>query len=185
MKKLLALLIPLLFTSCMCVFSQIPPQTIYADQNCQGAIPDFSTRVVASDNCVGTITIQQYPAAGSLLTASNPAVTVTITAKDMFGNISKPLNVSVILVDTIAPILQFPVGRVNMNEKAMIDLYRNWEAAVKIHGAAKWVYDQRWAQGFTFADSAKIINSLRFFTNVIELTEEEYDQYVSYVESNK
>jgi hypothetical protein len=115
------------------------------------------------------------------LTVFNPSVIVVITARDAFGNVSKPLNIPVTLIDTIAPILSFPIGQVNMSENDVVNLYKNWTAAIKIHGIARWVYDQRWTQGLAFADTTKIMESLKYFNNVIKLTDEEYTQYVAYM----
>lgn len=196
MKKLLFILTIILCSSCTCLLSQIPPQTIYADQNCQGILPDYTTRIVATDNCLGAVIVSQTPVAGTLLTVSNPAVTVTLVATDAFGNKSKPLNVSVVLLDTVPPVLSWPTGQINMTEQDLINVYANWEAGIKVHGIAKWMYDRSWQQGLiladtTFVDSCGITHSyhvednLKYFQNVIKLSDEEYAQYVSYVEANK
>lgn len=172
-------------TSCGCLLSQVPPQVIMAGPGCQAPLPDYRTKVVASDNCSGTITITQTPAAGTILNVGQPTLTVVMTARDQFGNVSKPLNISVTLIDTVKPILSWPQGQANMNEQDVINLYKNWQEAVKVHGIAKWIYDQRWTQGMPFADTTRIMESLHYFTNIIKLTDEEYNQYVSYVESKK
>ena len=181
--KYLFILSCLLLSSCACILSQVPPQTIYAGSGCTAPIPDYTTIVIASDNCEGPITITQTPVAGTILSAANPSVTVTLIARDAFGNTSKPLNVSVILIDTIPPILSWPVGQVNMKESDVLNLYDNWKAAVKVHGIANWIYDQSWTQGLAFADTTKIMESLKYFTNIIKLTDEEYAQYVSIKEN--
>jgi hypothetical protein len=108
-------------------------------------------------------------------------VNVVITARDAFGNVSKPLNIPVTLIDTIAPILNFPIGQANMNEEDVVNLYKNFTAAIKVHGIAKWMYDQKWTNGYPFADSARVEESLRWFHNSIRLTDEEYTQYVAYM----
>lgn len=195
MKKLFILFL-ILFTSCKCILSQIPPQTVYADENCQAFLPDLRDSVVVKENCEGAYSLSQDPEAGTLMTVDNPAVDVTIIATDVFGNASKPLVVSVIMIDTIPPILSWPVGQISMTEKYLMDLYANWEAGVKVHGIAQWMYDRSWTQGLaladtTFVDSCGITHSyhvednLRYFENVIKLTDEEYDQYVSYKNSNR
>ena len=196
MKKTLFILVAVLLSGCGCLLSQIPPQTIYAGVGCTAPLPDYRSQVIASDNCEGILTITQNPVAGTLLTVINPAVTVILTAKDAFGNISKPLNVSVILIDTVKPILSFPIGQLNMTEQDMMNIYANWVAAVKVHGIAKWMYDRSWQQGLVMADTTVLDScgiahriypegNLKYFQNIIELTDEEYSQYVSYVESNK
>jgi hypothetical protein len=143
-------------------------------------LPDYRTKVIVSDNCPAGTTLTQTPVAGTILGVLNPSVNVVITARDAFGNVSKPLNIPVVLVDTIAPILSWPIGQANMSEQEVIYLYQNWVAAVKVSGIARWMYDRRWTQGFAFADTARIEESLKYFTNIIKLTDEEYSQYVNY-----
>lgn len=196
MKKSLIILSVLFLSGCGCVLSQIPPQTIYADSNCEGVLPDYRGSVVASDNCEEQITILQTPAAGTLLTVNNPAVTVVLTARDAFGNVSKPLSVSVTLIDTIPPILNWPVGQLNMSDQDAVNLYNNWVAAVKVHGIAKWMYDRTWQHGIPMLDTTVVDScgnprrtypelTLKYFTNTIELTDEEYAQYLDLVLSNQ
>jgi hypothetical protein len=184
MKKYLFILIALLISGCGCVLTQVPPQTIQADVNCQALLPDYTKIVLAFDHCNRPLTKQQSPLPGTLLTINNPAITVTITAKNDLGIMSEPMYISVLLIDTVKPILSWPVGQLNMTEQDVINLYKNWEAAVKVHGIAKWMYDQKWTGGMAFADTTRIENELHFFTNIITLTDEEYAQYVTFVEGN-
>lgn len=197
MKKfILFLFVVILCSSCVCTIAQVPPQTVYANANCEALLPDYTTKVTALDNCLGTVIIKQTPAAGTLLTATNPAITVSVTATDAFGNVSKPMNISVTLVDTIPPILEWPAGPVGMTDEDVSNLYKNWESAVKVHGIAKWMYDRKWQNGIAMIDTM-IVDScgnykwiypegtLRYFTNTIRLSDEEYDQYVTFVEANK
>ena len=58
-------------------------RTISAGANCQAAIPDLTTQVVASDTC-RTVTITQTPVAGTLVGLGNTVV--TLTAKDAANN---------------------------------------------------------------------------------------------------
>jgi uncharacterized repeat protein (TIGR01451 family) len=60
-----------------------PPTSANSDINCQGAIPNVLPGVVASDNC-RTVTLQQSPAAGTLV-GTGPH-TITVTATDGSGN---------------------------------------------------------------------------------------------------
>ena len=182
MKKLLFLL-PILLCGCSCLLSQIPPQTIYVGENCQGVIPDYRPIVIATDNCEG-LTLEQNPLPGTILGVNNPAVDVEIVGTDAFGNVSNTLTVPVILIDTIAPVLSWPIGQVAMEEKAVLDLYRNWEAAVKVHGIAKWIYDQSWTQGLPFADTLQMMESLKTFTHSITLTDMEYSEFLTYMNNN-
>jgi len=183
MKKLLGLALSIALVSCTCL-SQIPPQVLYVDNNCEAFLPDYTTQVVVTDNCPEGIVINQTPKAGTALTVSNPSVDVEIIAIDAFGNISDKLIISVTLTDTIAPILSWPIGQINMKESDVINLYNNWIAAVKVHGAAKWIYDQTWTNGYAFADTANILEGLKTFTHSITLTDEEYSEYLS-IKQNK
>src|SRR5205807_1446501 len=63
-------------------------QSANADDNCQAALPDFRTGLVALDNCTpaNALVITQSPAAGS--SVSTGITTVTLTVKDAAGNTS-------------------------------------------------------------------------------------------------
>lgn len=179
MKKLLILLAAISFTSCKCVLSQVPPQVIYADADCQAQLPNYLEQVVASDNCE-LFAVTQTPEPGYVLDAQNQIVNVTIRAEDVFHN-STEMTFSVTLLDTIPPILEWPEGPVSMTDEDVVNLYRNWEAAIKVHGIAKWMYNQSWTQGLEFADST-VVDRLRYFNNTIMLSDEEFAEYVSYIE---
>lgn len=194
MKKLLILFAVVLFTSCKCVLSQIPPQFIYADADCQAQLPSYLEQVIASDNC-DLFSVTQTPEPGYILDATNQVVNVTIKATDVFKN-STEATFSVTLLDTIPPILEWPIGQINMTDEDVVNLYANWEAAIKVHGIAKWMYDRTWTQGFpladtTFVDSCGVTHdyhvedNLRYFRNIIKLTDEEYAEYVSLMDTNQ
>lgn len=195
MKKLIFLAIVSVFlSSCVCTLAQIPPQFIYAGAGCTAPLPDYKSKVTATDNCAIKI-LEQIPASGYLLTATNQIVDVTIKATDAFNN-SSQVTFSVTLLDTIKPILEWPLGQVNMTDEDVSNLYANWEAAIKVHGIAKWMYDRKWQNGIAMIDTM-IVDScgnykwiypegtLRYFTNTIRLSDEEYNQYVTFVEANK
>ena len=103
MKKILFLLLTVLLSSCTCMLAQIPPQYIYINENCQAVLPDYLTRVTASDNCVLAHLIQ-IPEAGTILTSENVVTDVQIRATDNTGNHTS-INFNVILIDTIPPVL--------------------------------------------------------------------------------
>jgi len=58
-----------------------PNQSVSVDGSCQGAVPDFTAAVAASDNCspVGNLVITQNPTAGTLLAIGDHTVTITVT----------------------------------------------------------------------------------------------------------
>lgn len=193
MKKLLLFIFPLLFVSCTCTLAQIPPQVIYAGAECTAPIPDYRTQVIISDNCeIESVT--QIPAPGYLLTSDNQIINVTIRAMDVFKNVTEAVF-TVTLLDTIPPVIEWPSGQVSMTDEDLNNLYASWVAAVKVHGIAKWMYDRTWTQGLpladtTYVDSCGVVHdqhvedNLRYFTNIIKLTDQEYFDYVSFIENH-
>jgi len=196
MKKFLFLSLAMVLTSCGCLLSQIPPQTLYVNNNCEALLPDYTAQVLASDNCPAGMVINQIPIAGTILSVSNPAVDVEIQATDAFGNKSNKIIVSVVLIDTIAPILSWPIGQINMKDNDLINIYKAWEAGVKVKGIADWIYDQSWTQGMAFADTlyidscgiahlANIPEGLKYFNHSIKITDEELAEYIAIKDSLK
>jgi hypothetical protein len=102
MKKLL-LLSMVLFSSCTCLLSQIPPQYVYVGENCEAVLPNYLSRVTATDNCVLS-SLDQIPSAGTVLTSAMMVNKVVIKATDNTGN-SSTVSFDVILIDTIPPVL--------------------------------------------------------------------------------
>lgn len=176
---LLAMVMMVFVASCSCVLSQVPPQTIYANANCEAVLPDYTPQVTASDNC-GDVVLAQSPEAGYILTAANPVVDVIITGTDQFGNTAF-LTIPVSMVDTIPPILEWVTGVASITEQDVVNMYTNWVEAVKVHGIAKWIYDQSWKPD-TLEFAPGVERSLWYFTNIIELDSTEYAEYVSYME---
>ena len=103
MKKILFLVSTVLLSSCTCLLSQIPPQYIYINESCQATLPDYLTKVTASDNC-NLASLIQIPAGGSILTSDNIVTQVEIRATDNTGNHTS-INFNVILIDTVPPII--------------------------------------------------------------------------------
>ena len=125
MKKLIILFaVVLLASSCTCMMSQIGPQYVFVGPNCTAVLPDYTTEeyVKIEDNC-GIKSVIQTPLAGTILTADNPTVIVTIRATDLFDNFNE-VSFPVTAKDSIIPNIT-PTGL----------LTDNW---VKIHS----LYDQ-------------------------------------------
>lgn len=101
MKKMILILFAVVTTSCTCVMSQIPPQSLYVNDECGAALPDYRLRMTFTDNC-GIDTVEQTPSPGSWLTQRYN--TVLIRAIDNFQNHTDVLF-SVELIDTIGPAL--------------------------------------------------------------------------------
>ena len=103
MKKILFLVSTVLLSSCTCMLSQIPAQYIYVGENCEAVLPDYLTKVIATDNC-SLASLIQIPEAGTILTASQTVTDVEIRATDRQGNHTS-VNFNVILIDTVPPII--------------------------------------------------------------------------------
>ena len=103
MKKILFLVSTVLLSSCTCMLSQIPAQYIYVGENCEAVLPDYLTKVIATDNC-SLASLIQIPEAGTILTASQTVTDVEIRATDSQGNHTS-VNFNVILIDTVPPII--------------------------------------------------------------------------------
>jgi len=101
MKKMILILFAAIMTSCTCVMSQIPPQSLYVNDECGAALPDYRLRMTFTDNCQ-IDTVEQTPTPGSWLTQRYN--TVLIRAIDNFQNHTDVLF-SVELIDTIGPAL--------------------------------------------------------------------------------
>lgn len=126
MKKLFLLtIVVLLASSCTCLLSQIPPQTIPVNANCQAILPDYLPMVPATDNC-GLASVVQIPEAGYILDAANQSVEVTIRATDLFGNFNE-VSFMVTAVDTIKPVLS-PSPEL---------LAANWDTIHKVYDVAE------------------------------------------------
>ena len=89
MKKILFLLSTILLSSCTCMLSQIPAQYIYVGENCEAVLPDYLTKVTATDNC-SLASLIQIPEAGTVLTASQ-TVTFNRTNVELKSQIIRPI----------------------------------------------------------------------------------------------
>lgn len=123
-KTFLLLVVILLASSCTCLLSQIPPQTIQVTANCQAVLPDYLPMVPATDNC-GLASVVQTPEAGYILDAANKSVEVKIRATDLFGNFNE-VSFMVTAVDTIKPVLS-PSPEL---------LAANWDTIHKVYDVA-------------------------------------------------
>jgi len=102
MKKLITFsLFALLLSSCVCTFSQVPPQYLQVGEGCGAALPDYLPMFTYTDNC-GIDTVWQSPTRGSWLTT--PTTTVLIRAIDNFNN-HTDLMFTVTLIDTVPPVI--------------------------------------------------------------------------------
>ncbi len=75
-------------------------QTIEAVANCEVALPDYTSDVIANDNCDSDLLISQLPIAGSLVSGISNNVTLTVT--DGTGNFSE-VSFNVVVEDNTNP----------------------------------------------------------------------------------
>ncbi len=84
------------------IISAPGPITLSAGANCQVAVPNVLSNIVASDNCTPTnqLVMSQNPVAGTIVGTGQ--YTISVTVADVAGNASST-NVSLTVVDTTAP----------------------------------------------------------------------------------
>ncbi|MFM1770323.1 MAG: hypothetical protein RJA22_2852 [Verrucomicrobiota bacterium] len=79
----------------------VPAQTLAADTNCQVALPDFTSSLIATDACV-TVTITQSPVPGTLVPLG--ATNVTFYVADTSSNTSS-CSAIITVTDQTAPVV--------------------------------------------------------------------------------
>jgi hypothetical protein len=87
------------------VLVSLPPaQTVSVGANGQGAVPDVTSQVVATDNCTpaGQLLVVQSPAAGTLLPPGQ--YTITVSVSDAAGNVV-PGNIPLQVTGTGGPVI--------------------------------------------------------------------------------
>lgn len=148
MKKIAILLGFVAMYSCTCqiAVSQVPPQYLLVDENCQAILPDYTTDeyITVTDNC-GVKSKVQTPAPGYILDAANKTVEVTIRATDNFDNFSE-IKFMVTAKDEQPPVIS-PTGdfiadawnkihgmydvveRMVAEQEAYFDAHFDWDAA--------------------------------------------------------
>lgn len=79
------------------------PQSVAADANCQGLVPDFATGLVASDDCTPDLSLSktQIPPAGSPVSVGIHPITLTVT--DASGNAAQ-VTTTFTVVDAAPPV---------------------------------------------------------------------------------
>lgn len=84
------------------------PVTVSADANCQAVVPEFTSQVVATDNCTPSksLVISQSPAAGTSVGLGQHPVTITVT--DASGNPSRCMVLFTVADTTPPSILSVP-----------------------------------------------------------------------------
>ena len=170
MKKVFIFLVLAVALGCNCI-SQVPTQTIYAGASCQALLPDYTQIVTVSDNCAIS-SYTQVPVPGTVLSVSNPQVNVVLRAVDVSGNTSQR-NFNVVLLDTIAPVFNFPAEMLSYTPEQINGMYLAFETSQK-EMIMDWAFNFRW-------DLVPYIpqptDTVWVFQNTIQPTEEEIQAY--------
>ncbi|MEH0155230.1 HYR domain-containing protein [Limibacter armeniacum] len=77
-------------------------RTVSSDASCKGIVPDFTSSLIATDNCPGTLEVEQSLKADSLVDVG--VYTITLTVKDASGN-TDSCDVQLTVEDQQAPVL--------------------------------------------------------------------------------
>jgi len=82
---------------------------LYADENCEAELPDYTSLATISDNCtpIQLLQVSQSPAPGTILSGDNDSVEVTITVDDGNGNTNE-CSFTVTLLDDTDPTIVCP-----------------------------------------------------------------------------
>lgn len=126
--KYLLLISLVLFNSCGCMLSQIPPQYLYCDEDCQVPLPDYRDKIKATDNC-GIVNISQTPSAGFIMGFPGASIEVKIRAEDNSKNF-KQVKFKVTLLDTIPPVIDTTLLMIDTEIERIDRLYDIADLAV-------------------------------------------------------
>lgn len=159
MKKILiSLFAALLISSCVCVMPQVPPQSLFVDESCGAALPDYRPLLHFSDNC-GIVNKDQTPSPGSWLTEQFN--TVMVRATDKFGNHTDVLF-TVELLDTTPPVLD------SIDNSLIAQVYKNvsslYNAADRLMALNEIWFDNTFPWDdieFEYIDSLGVTQTLR------------------------
>jgi len=157
-KTFIALFTALLMSGCACVFPQVPPQSLFIDETCGAAIPDYRPLLHFSDNC-GIDTIEQMPTPGSWLTKRFN--TVMVRAHDTYGNYTDVLF-SLELLDSTPPVLD------SIDNSLIAQVYENvnslYNAADRLIALNEMYFDNTFPWDdieFQYIDSLGVTQTLR------------------------
>ena len=95
------------------VITVCPADTVAnPDANCAFTLEDYTSRAVATDNCIqdGPIIFAQTPVPGAVVEAQGTATPITIMATDANGN-TTTCSFTLTLQDTIAPTITCPAAQ--------------------------------------------------------------------------
>ena len=177
------------------VVDTIPPsitcpgsQTEYVNANCQFVLTDYTGLSASSDNCSGSILIEQSPIPGTVMNG-NTNSTITITATDIIGNFST-CQFNLVSLDTIPPIIidcaPDTIKKADTNCVYIVEDYSNL-ITVSDNCQSSFVFSQNPAIGSSLnvgtstqitvfaADSTGNSDSCSFMITVADLTAPTFD----------
>jgi hypothetical protein len=159
MKKLFVLLgVLFVLSSCSCLMSQVPPQYLYAGDECGAALPDYLPMLTIADNC-GIKSVDQTPSPGSWLTV--PTTTVLIRATDNFNNFTE-MMFTVTLLDTVPPTIV--VNDSSLISAAFDKMSTMYDAADRILAEQEMWFDNNFpweTVEVQYTDSLGVVQSIR------------------------
>ncbi|TXF90121.1 HYR domain-containing protein [Neolewinella aurantiaca] len=90
-----------------------PDETIFVDEDCNIALPDFRPNLMGTDNCEAFVDMEvaQTPVPGTVFSNDDTEIVVTYTLDDTNGN-SVSCTATVTLQDTISPMITCPTDQV-------------------------------------------------------------------------
>lgn len=142
MKKLIFLLIAVLAAGCgtktSCLLAQFPPQIVYAGAGCTAPLPNYVPRATVVGGCTGFL-VTQTPVPGTMLTATNKVVQVTLKATGT-NNKTSQVSFTVTLADTITPRIS-GLTAMQMQDSLMKKSNALYDAADKITGKLEELFN--------------------------------------------
>ena len=163
-------------------------QTEYVNANCQFVLTDYTGLSASSDNCSGSILLEQSPIPGTVMNG-NTNSTITITATDIIGNFST-CQFNLVSLDTIPPIIidcaPDTIKKVDTNCVYIVEDYSNL-ITVSDNCQSSLVFSQNPAIGSSLnvgtsaqitvfaADSTGNSDSCSFMITVADLTAPTFD----------
>ena len=148
-----------------------------ADANCQAPVPDFTTNVVAQDNCPlsGQLTFSQSPSAGTLVSLGTTNVTIFVA--DPSGNTNTCLTTFTV-VDTTPPTIHCSTNIVAANDSGQCSAVVNFTVSAD-DNCSSVTLSEDFPSGSTFSkgtnsvtvtavDSAGNTNTCSFTVTVLD-----------------
>ncbi|MEO0403383.1 MAG: HYR domain-containing protein [Bacteroidota bacterium] len=101
---------------------------IQVDSDCAWVIPDLLLETIATDNCDGSVQLQQQPTPGTIYQLGDEVI-VTITAQDDFDNIAA-CQVTLTSVDNSTPTVTCPADQIIHTNDDCTNAFGDWSNEV-------------------------------------------------------